>query len=374
MIKYLGSKRRLVPTLVDLVSRSGAQRVLDLFTGTTRVAQALKARGAHVTAVDSARYSEVFSKCWISTCASQVNQSDLREAVRRLSDLKPDPGYFTETFCRQSRFFQPRNGGRIDAIRNAIESDYKDSPLYPILLTSLILAADRVDSTTAVQMAYLKSWAQRSFKDLELRVPELIHGDGVTIRGDAMKLASQLGDFDLAYLDPPYNQHRYFCNYHIYETLVAWDSPQHYGTACKRIDCKDDSTKSLFNQKRSMPQALESTIKSLNTEYLILSYNNESWLTLDQLTDFCSDYEAVRPLAFDSKRYVGAQIGIHSLNGERVGEVSHLRNLEYVVVAGPKHGVDRITSPYIDQTNKKSPSSSAHISSIVSPSSQPSLF
>ncbi len=42
-------------------------------------------------------------------------------------------------------------------------------PLRPILLTSLMLAADRVDSTTGVQMAYLKQWAPRAHRDLRLR-------------------------------------------------------------------------------------------------------------------------------------------------------------------------------------------------------------
>ena len=71
-------------------------------------------------------------------------------------------GYVTETFCRRSRFFQPHNGRRIDAIRDAIERDYRDSWMYPVLLTSLIEAADRVDSTTGVQMAYVKQWAARA--------------------------------------------------------------------------------------------------------------------------------------------------------------------------------------------------------------------
>ena len=39
-------------------------------------------------------------------------------------------------------------------------------------------------------------------------------------------------------------------------------------------------------------------------------------------------------LAVDSKRYVGAQIGIHEPAGRKVGTVSHLRNVEYVVVGG----------------------------------------
>ncbi len=41
-------------------------------------------------------------------------------------------------------------------------------------------------------------------------------------------------------------------------------------------------------------------------------------------------------LAFDSARYVGARIGIHDPSGRKVGAVSHLRNTEYVVVAGER--------------------------------------
>jgi adenine-specific DNA-methyltransferase len=346
MIKYLGSKRRLVPILADLYSNSGCNRVLDLFTGTTRVAQAFKKRGAHVTAVDSARYSEVFGNCWISLCESEINRRDLRDALAYLMSLPGEPGYFTETFCIESRFFQPHNGSRIDQIRNVIEAEYRDSALYYPLLTSLILAADRVDSTTAVQMAFLKQWSARSHNSLELREPTLLNGRGTTIRADATSVSRTLGSFDLAYLDPPYNQHRYFTNYHIYETLVAWDSPEHYGVACKRIDCRDSSTKSVFNQKRKMPEALCETISNLDCECLLLSYNNESWLTLNELLGMCSHYERVKALGFDSKRYVGAKIGIYAPSGAKVGKISHLRNVEYLVVAGPADRVERMTRGY----------------------------
>jgi adenine-specific DNA-methyltransferase len=343
MIKYLGSKRRLVPVLGDLFSKSGARTALDLFTGTTRVAQEFKRRGGVVTAVDLARYSKVFADCWITTDADEVDRVALAEALRHLSSLPGEPGYFTETFCVQSRFFQPKNGQRVDVMREVLESDYRESPLFPILLTSLILAADRVDSTTGVQMAYVKKWAERSNKDLELRVPELISGSGFSLQGDAVELAPKLGPFDIAYLDPPYNQHRYFSNYHIWETLVAWDRPEHYGVACKRIDNRDDATKSRFNEKRNMAGAFRSVIKSLEAETLIVSYNNESWVAQEELKDMCSNYEEVRLLAFDSKRYVGAQIGIFNPSGEKVGKVSHLRNHEWILVAGDKRTVARMT-------------------------------
>ena len=74
--------------------------------------------------------------------------------------MPPAAGYVTEVFCRQARLLPPDNGARIDAIRAAIARDYAGHWLEPILLTALLEAADRVDSTTGVQMAYLKSWAR----------------------------------------------------------------------------------------------------------------------------------------------------------------------------------------------------------------------
>jgi adenine-specific DNA-methyltransferase len=346
MIKYIGSKRVLIPVLGDLLTLSGAETALDMFTGTTRVAQEFKRRGANVTAVDTARYSEVFAQCHIATDAAAVDKDDLRDALRYLANLPGAAGYFTDAFCVHSRYFQPFNGERVDAIRNALDREFKGSVLWPILLTSLIDAADRVDSTTGVQMAYVKDWAPRSFNPLELREPELFVGPGRAIRGDARDIVHELPRADLAYLDPPYNQHRYFTNYHIWETLVAWDSPEFYGIACKRLDSRDDSTKSVFNMKREMPRALRQVITDVTADIVVLSYNNESWVTLEDLVQMCSLHGPVGVLAFDSKRYVGAQIGIYNPSGEKVGKVSHLRNVEYVLVAGPKDVVARMTAAY----------------------------
>jgi adenine-specific DNA-methyltransferase len=346
MIKYIGSKRRLIPVLGDIAAAAGGTTALDLFTGTTRVAQELKSKGFVTTAVDTSRYSEIFAQCYIETDVSEVDMKVLREALDYLSHLQGEAGYFTDAFCVQSRYFQPFNGERVDVIRDALETEFKGTPLFPILLTSLIEGADRVDSTTGVQMAYVKQWATRSFNELELRVPEMLRGTGHAIRGDACEITSDLGEFDVAYLDPPYNQHRYFTNYHIWETLVAWDAPEHYGIACKRIDSRDESTKSLFNGRRSMEPALRQVVGEVRCRVLILSYNDEAWVTKDELESMCSQYDFVETLAFDSKRYVGAQIGIYNPDGDKVGEVSHLRNLEYVVVAGTEEDVARAVAPY----------------------------
>jgi adenine-specific DNA-methyltransferase len=342
VIKYLGSKRRLVPVLAELLTRSGAATAIDLFTGTTRVAQEFKRRGAQVWALDSARYSGVLAECYIATDAGGIDGEEISAALEYLDGLPGADGYVSETFCRRSRFFQAANGMRIDAIRDAIEREFRSSRLFPVLLTSLLEAADRVDSTTGVQMAYLKGWAPRSFAPLRLRAPELIPGSGHAIVGDAVRLAPSLPDVDLAYLDPPYNQHRYFTNYHVWETLVAWDRPEHYGVACKRVDAREPHTRSVFNSRRSMASALAEVIRAMSARVAVVSISDESWVSLPELVEMCRSRGSVEVLTFDSRRYVGAQIGIFDPSGRRVGRVSHLRNSEHLVISGDASDVREV--------------------------------
>jgi adenine-specific DNA-methyltransferase len=284
----------------------------------------------------------VLSDCFIATDAAAVDEDELAAILDELRSLPGVRGYVTETFCEQSRYFQPRNGRRIDAIREHLEQHYREHPLFPVLLTSLMLAADRVDSTTGVQMAYLKTWAPRAFNELELRRPELLAGQGFTRRGDATEVVHDLPRTELMYLDPPYNQHRYFTNYHIWETLVRWDAPEAYGVARKRIDSRDESTKSVFNKKREMPAAFRRLVLDARADTVVVSYNDESWISPSEMLEALHDagHEDVRMVAFDSKRYVGAQIGIHNPSGIKVGAVSHLRNTEYLFIAGSPERVE----------------------------------
>jgi len=352
VIKYLGSKRRLIPALSLLAEASGARTGLDLFCGTTRVAQAWKRLGMEVTAVDSTRFAHVLACCYVVTDprADPALVDRVAAAIDRLNALDGRPGYVTATFCEAARYFRPENGSRIDAVRDAIERDHAGTVLWPVLLTSLLEAADRVDSTTGLQMAYLKQWAPRAHQPLSLRVPALLPGPGRAVRGDAGALAGTagLGRVDLAYLDPPYNQHRYDSNYHVWETIVAWDAPAHYGVACKREDLRDPAARSAFNGRRSMPAALGRVIADVEADVVILSYNNESWLSFEELLALCAARGHVEVLAFDSARYVGARIGIHDPSGKKVGSVSHLRNTEYMLVAGDSTRVRSMVAAVVE--------------------------
>ena len=337
MIKYIGSKRTLVPQIVALASairdRTGATSACDLFTGTTRVAQGLKSAGFQVTANDLASYAEIFAIAYIEADSNTADQSAIAERLRHLDALPGVDGYITQTFCREARYFQPANGERIDAMRPEIERIAANRVERAVLLTALLEAADRVDSTTGLQMAYLKAWAPRAAGRLTLRAPSLLPGTGRAVREDANVFAATMPAVDIAYLDPPYNQHSYHANYHVWETLVRGDAPEAYGVARKRIDVR--TTKSAYNSKARAWEAFAALVRTVPAAHLIVSFNNEGFFAYDDILALLRDTKgdaAAVPVRF--KRYVGAQIGIHNPQGERVGTVSHLTNREYLFVAG----------------------------------------
>ncbi|MEM6961075.1 MAG: DNA adenine methylase [Myxococcota bacterium] len=335
MIKYIGSKRTLIPQIVRAVKGFGDVRsVLDLFSGTSRVGHALKRAGFEVTGNDHLSFASVLARCYVEADASHV-EAEARELLSELQNTPAKRGYFTETFCEQARYFQPHNGARVDAIREAIAAKNLPRNLEAIALTSLMEAADRVDSTTGVQMAYLKQWASRSHKEISLRLPEVLPGKGRALQLEAMEAAAST-PVDLVYLDPPYNQHSYLGNYHIWETLVRWDKPDFYGVACKRVACRD--YKSPFNSKKRIVSALESIIRVLSAQHLVVSFNNEGFINREEMEEILGTFGRVRTVEIDFKRYVGAQIGVYSPSGKKVGSVSHLRNKELLYLVSKNEG------------------------------------
>lgn len=337
MIKYIGSKRLLVPRIVDVARALPRTRsAIDLFSGTARVGHALKAARFQVHSNDLATYAATLARCYVQSDAGPLQ----KEATRWIDTLNQVPGklgYITETFCENARYFQPENGARIDAMRQVIADAELEEELEAVLLTSLIEAADRVDSTTGVQMAYLKQWAKRAYRPIELRLPTLLRqpraGKCSAHQLDAQEAANTLSA-DIAYLDPPYNQHKYLNNYHVWETIVRGDTPEHYGIACKRVDCRDQ--RSPFNSRRTILPAFSEIVENIDTRYLIVSFNNEGFITPEDMVELLSKRGQVWREEVDYPRYVGAKIGIHNTKGKRVGKVSHVTNKENLFVVQPK--------------------------------------
>lgn len=334
MIKYLGSKRKLLGAILRVVGSvvPPGSHICDLFSGSARVGHALKGAGYRVQANDHNAYAHTLATCYVAA-DQDLLENEARRLLAELSLLRGRAGYFTETFCVQSRFFHPSNGERVDAIREAIAALGAAPELEAVLLVSLMEAADRVDSTTGVHMAYLKAWAPRALNPLQLRMP-IIHprpaaGPCHASMAEAAVAAAAFSG-GLAYLDPPYNQHSYLGNYHVWESLVRWDRPEHYGIACKRVDCR--TRKSGFNSRPGILPALEEALGALRCPNVVLSFNDEGYISRPVMEAMLEQRGCLQVIEINHPRYVGARIGIHNQQGERVGQVSHVRNTEFLYV------------------------------------------
>ena len=213
-IKYIGSKLKLIPQVLELVKKVNAKTILDGFSGTTRVSQALAKLGYTVISNDIAPWSKVFGTCYLLNPKSKEAYQPL---INHLNALQPVDGWFTEHYGGHAnggcaiqtdglkKPWQLHNTRKLDAIRQEIENLNLDPVEKAVALTSLILALDRVDSSLGHFSAYLKDWAPRAYKELVLEVPQVFTSEGnhQVYQSDIFDLVLRIS-VDLAYFDPPY--------------------------------------------------------------------------------------------------------------------------------------------------------------------------
>lgn len=198
--------------------------------------------------------------------------------------------------------WQMHNTRKLDGIRLEIEKLGLGPVDKAVALTSLIMALDRVDSSLGHFASYLKEWSPRSYKDLELRVPNVFPsppGHRV-FRKDVLDLASDVS-VDLAYFDPPYGSNnekmpasrvRYASYYHVWKSVILFDEPELFGRANRRRDTSDTVAASEFEEFRRgesgrfiVVEAIENLIKATRARHVVLSYSSGGRATAEELND-----------------------------------------------------------------------------------------
>ena len=91
-VKYIGSKRTLIPYILDLIRPLDVKTVFDGFAGTTRVSQALSQNGYRVISNDGAVFSRVFGECYL---LNQKPRSYYQPIIDHLNKLPGKSGWFT---------------------------------------------------------------------------------------------------------------------------------------------------------------------------------------------------------------------------------------------------------------------------------------
>jgi len=302
-MKYIGNKQRLLDFIDGVIQKERLPQkgtFIDIFTGTTNVAQYYKKKGYRIISNDLMTYSYVFQQAYIknnqfpnfdnllqskyfniNTGPLNNKYEPLRIVIEYLNELPGKKGFIFKHYAPDGefkrQFFSNENAMRIDSTRGQIDNWQKEELLseaeFYILLASLIDAADFVANISGTYGAYLKIWRSMALKPFTMLIPNLIESnlEHQIHQEDSNKIIDDL-DSDILYIDPPYNTRQYAANFHILETLARWDNPKVYGKTGLR---PYDDQKSAYSQKTKCQKVFADLIDKAKTDYILMSYNDE---------------------------------------------------------------------------------------------------
>lgn len=326
-MRFIGGKSNLLSDIENMITTSAqnVRTIIDIFSGSGVVSSYFKSKNYNIIGNDFMYFSYVLSRgttglnhvpafenLGIQDPIDYLNHLSIEDTDIALADCFIYQNYSPHDNILRM-YFQNQNAIKIDIIRITIENWKKqhriDEDEYYYLLAALLAAVPYVSNIAGVYGAYLKHWDARTYNDLTLKAPEINANGGIArfYNENCDLLLSSAGiTGDLLYADPPYNSRQYLPNYHVLETIAAYDHPEIHGVTGLR-DYKDQ--KSDFCTAKGVEGAFRRLIENAKVRYVLISYNNEGLLSTDKLCTLCREY--ARPNTFrlreiDYRRYNNA--------------------------------------------------------------------
>ena len=262
-IRYLGCKQKLlkpiheqIKSLSDeILTREPSRKqcvLFDAFAGTGTVSAHFASNGYNIIACDILSAPSVLTKCMVEISKTDVKFSNIVGSVTSpidtvleiLNNLPEQTDYIAKTYTPlgERMYFTERNGKKIDAIRMQISSWLQEEKITKdennFLLGCLLVAVSLVSNTAGTYGAYNKTWDKRSEKLISLINPFALGDKKHTVLHGDVKTFLPNYEYDILYLDPPYNERQYGNYYHLLETIIRNDKPTVKGVTGVR-DCSD---------------------------------------------------------------------------------------------------------------------------------------
>lgn len=346
IIAYIGNKRKLLPLIFRAIEGTGlplsAQTsFFDVFSGSGVVSRFAKFVGFEVYANDWECYANVLNHGFLETDASEIPKlfgseelfAHFLEEINSLPEPSEEHQYIAKYYAprhfdvekadyKTERLFYTReNALAIDKIRNWLE-DFKNSvgcieetdsaaqnssreKIYHLLLAILLYEAATHTNTSGVFKAFHKEFGghgkdalKRIFTKIALHPPVLIDAKAPVhiFQEDANALVRKIHGIDIAYLDPPYNQHQYGSNYHLLNTIAKWDKipePMELnakGILKKKAAIREDwvNTRSPYCYKDSAEAAFEDLLLNLDARFILISYSTDGIIPFERMREICT--------------------------------------------------------------------------------------
>jgi adenine-specific DNA-methyltransferase len=313
LITCIGNKRALIPWIDQAVQhvrrRLGFRKLVcaDLFSGSGVVARYFKQFCDYLLVNDLESYSRVINECYLSNM-SQLDIPLLREIyedlLRRI-EQSPRPGFITELYSPADQdkitssdrvFYTRDNAVYLDTARYWI-GELEDR-LGRLFLGPLLSRASVHANTAGVFKGFYKNKdgvgqfggngrdaISRICAPIRLDFPVFsrFECDYRVYQQDANDLVLRMKEVDLAYIDPPYNQHPYGSNYFMLNLLVDYRRPRRISRVS---GIPIDWRRSSYNKRRESEKALFDLLQACPAKFLLVSYNSEGFIDSDRMTQF----------------------------------------------------------------------------------------
>jgi adenine-specific DNA-methyltransferase len=306
LITYIGNKRALLGHIGYAVEKvkhrigKSRIRILDAFSGSGAVSRLFKAHADLLISNDIEDYAVAVAKCYLQN-RSSVDMQELKRVVdelnRKVDAVDLPRGFIEELYApkdennitKQDRVFYTRaNARRLDNYRRLIEEvpDYKTLLLGPLLSEASVHANTagvfkgfyKNRKTGIGQFGGTNSDALNRIKgQIVLEPPVLSRFECETqvFQEDANVLVRRLKDLDLAYFDPPYNQHPYGSNYFMLNLLVNYERPKQVS---KVSGIPVNWKRSDYNVRSKAAIKIKDLLEHTDTKYILVSFNNEGFI------------------------------------------------------------------------------------------------
>ena len=361
IIAYIGNKRRLLNLIYKSINSSipdakPGLKFFDVFSGSGIVSRLAKFLNFEVFSNDWENYSYVLNSGFVRTNASDISEifgsvKDFELLLEKINNL-PNPSegdqyiakyYAPKSFdidqadFRKERLFYTReNALSIDKTRNYIQQKYKsgtDDAARNILIGLLLYEAATHTNTSGVFKAFHKGFGghnrdamKRILSPIRLDFPNLIDSDFPVhvFKEDANELVRKhpVRNIDIAYIDPPYNQHQYGSNYHMLNTVALWDripaplALNEKGVLKEKAAIRKDwmNTKSNYCYQESAISSFADLIENLDASHILISYSTDGVIPFDIMKDICTKKGGISIVTNEYTKYRGGKQSNNRLN------------------------------------------------------------
>ena len=313
LITYIGNKRTLLSFIGEGIKEVQKRlnkdklKMFDAFSGSGVVARYFKQFSELLIVNDLEKYSTIINECYLSN-ENELNIFTLRKDYFQIIeeiDKNPRRGIISELYAPLSDesiksnervFYTSGNAMYIDTARQIIEKLPQKEQKY--FLAPLLSEASIHANTSGVFKGFYKNKETgigqfgglnnnalfRIKGNIKLPFPIFSNFNCKTIisSGDSNKIIKYLPEVDIAYLDPPYNQHPYGSNYFMLNLILDYKYPEN---TSKISGIPENWNRSNYNKSQKAFQSLTELIGGIKAKYVLISFNSEGFITIEQMKD-----------------------------------------------------------------------------------------